>query len=440
METDPDADRAALETLAAWCGRYTPLAAANPLDGLWLDTTGCAHLFRNEAGLAADLAGRLTRNGIPCQLAIAGTSGAAWALARSVSAEKTSVIVPPGEERAALKPLPVACLRLAEPIVVGLRRFGLKTVGDLLHLPRTELTVRFGASVLLRLDQALGAAEEVIVWQRPPQPWESRLAFVEPVATPEDLARMLALLSERLCQRLAEKQLGGHRFVGRFYRVDDAVPQIEIATALPVCDAAYVAKLLGAKLETVDPGFGIETAALVAEEIAPSCPAQNGLLGPNTDASGRLATLVDMLGNRLAPERLWGMVPQESHVPERAVARVPPLAQRRSAWTADPSRPRPVRLLRRPEPIEVIALVPDEPPLSFRWRGALHRVRAASGPERIAVEWWRRTPSSASLGARPETDLVRDYYRVEDVVGSRFWVFRAGLRGGGRWFLHGMFG
>lgn len=306
MEADPDADRAALDTLASWCERYTPLAAADPPDGFWLDITGCAHPFRNEADLAADLVGRLTRKGIPCRFAIAGTSGTAWALARLGSGEKTPAIVPSGEEQAALKSLPVGYLRLAPSTVASLRRLGLKTVSDLLHLPRTELTVRFGGSVLMRLDQALGTAEELIAWQHPPQPWESRLAFAEPIVAPEDLARMLMLLSKHLCQRLAEKQLGGHRFVGRFYRVDDVVPQIEIATALPVCDAIYIAKLLGSKLETVDPGFGIEAVALAAEEIAPFRQAQSGLLGPHTEASGKPAVVVDALGNRLAPERLWG--------------------------------------------------------------------------------------------------------------------------------------
>jgi protein ImuB len=438
-DADPETDRAALEVLASWCERYTPLAAADPPSGLWLDITGCAHLFGGEAGLAADLSGRLKRQAIPCRLAAAGTPGAAWALARSAHGpEDKPIILAPGEERSALAPLPVASLRLEERIASGLRRLGLKTVGDLLHIPRAELAARFGDSVLLRLDQALGAAEEAILWPHPPQPWETRLAFAEPIATPEDLARTLALLSERLCQRLAEKRLGGHRFICRFHRVEGATPRIEVATALPVHDAAYLTKLLNAKLETVDPGFGIEAAVLGAEEVEPFCPAQERLLGPRADASGKLAAVVDTLGNRLAPEHLWGVAPRESHVPEQAVERVPPMAPRRAPWTADPSRPRPVRLLRRPEPIEVTAPVPDDPPLLFRWRGALHRVRAASGPERIATEWWHRSP--AVIGGRPETDLVRDYYRVEDAAGSRFWVFRAGLRNGGRWFLHGLFG
>ena len=438
VEANPEADRVALEALASWCERYTPLVAADLPEGLWLDITGCAHFFRDEAGLAANLARRFTRHGIPCRLAIAGTSGAAWALARSARGE-SPVIAAPGEEQSALEPLPITCLRLAEPAVAALRRLGLKRVVDLLCLPRAELTVRFGALVLLRLDHALGAVEDVIRWRHQPCPWETRLAFAEPIAIPEDLARTLALLSERLCRRLAEKRLGGRRFVCRFYRVDDTVARIDIGTALPVHDPGYLAKLLRAKLEAVDPGLGIEVAALAAEEVAPFCPEQRGLLGPRADASGKLAAVVDVLGNRLTPGRLWGVVPRESHVPERALTRVPPLAPRRSI-KADHSRQRPIRLFSRPEPIEVTAPVPDDPPLAFRWRGALHYVRCASGPERIGAEWWRRSPDPVSPDNRPETDLLRDYYRVEDMAGSRFWLFRAGLRGGGRWYLHGLFG
>ena len=214
------------------------------------------------------------------------------------------------------------------------------------------------------------------------------------------------------------------------------MPQIELATALPVHEPQYLAKLLVAKLETVDPGFGIEVATLAAVEVAPCSPSQHALLGARAEGSGQLAALVDVLGNRLAPEQLWASAPRESHVPERAITRTRPLAAR-PIWPADPSRPRPVRLLRRPEPIQVTAPVPDDPPLAFRWRGALHCVRAAAGPERIAAEWWHGSAQGHSN--RPEPDLLRDYYRIEDASGSRFWVFRAGLNTT-RWFLHGLFG
>ena len=182
------ADEAALARLAAWCERYTPMAAPDPPDGLWLDITGCTAVFASEAELVQDLAARLERNAIPCRLAIAGTTGAAWALAH---AGKDRTILPSGEEKAALADLPVTSLRLDAGTVTGLRRLGLRTVQDLLRIPRAQITARFGALPVLRLDQALGAMEEAIDWPRPPIEWHERLAFVEPIGTPEDLARAL---------------------------------------------------------------------------------------------------------------------------------------------------------------------------------------------------------------------------------------------------------
>jgi protein ImuB len=437
VDADPVADEAALARLAAWCERYTPMGAPDPPDRLWLDITGCTAVFASEAELVQDLATRLERNAIPCRLAIAGTTGAAWALAH---AGKDRTILPSGEEKAALADLPITSLRLDAGTVAGLRRLGLRTVQDLLRIPRAQITARFGALPVLRLDQALGAMEEAIDWPRQPIEWHERLAFVEPIGTPEDLGRALARLAERLCCRLADQDKGGQRFVARFFRVDDVVPRIAVSTALPVRDPAYLHKLLCEKLDTVDPGFGIEVIVLEAEAVAPLPAPQTRLVDVAAqDAGDRLAGVVDTLANRLGTDRVSRVAPYASHVPERAVRRVPPLPVKQPSWVGDPAAPRPIRLLRRPEEIEVIAPVPDDPPIRFRWRGVSHRVRAAAGPERIAAEWWRGKRS----GKRPETDLIRDYYRVEDSDGARFWIFRAGLHAEDRmprWYLHGLFG
>ncbi len=437
VDAEPAADEAALIDLAIWCERYTPMVAAEPPEGLWLDITGCAGVFGSEAKLVQDLANRLERQAIPCRLAVAGTAGAAWALAR---AEEAPSILPSGEEKAALADMPITGLRLDAVTVAGLRRLGLRTMQDLLRIPRAQITARFGALPMLRLDQALGAVEEAIDWPRPPLDWHERLAFAEPIGTPEDLTRALSLLAERLCRRLAEQDKGGQHFVVRFFRVDDAVPQIAASTALPIRDPAYLTKLLREKLEAVDPGFGVEMIALEAAAVAPLSASQARITDlAASDATEQLAGVIDTLTNRLGAERVWRVAPYASHVPERAVQRVAPLPVRRPPWMNDPAAPRPVRLFRPPEPIEVIAPVPDDPPIRFSWRGVSHRVRAAAGPERIAAEWWRGRPSDR----RPETDLIRDYYRVEDTDGARFWIFRAGLHADDRvprWYLHGLFG
>jgi protein ImuB len=437
VEADPVADAAALARLAAWGERYTPMAAPDPPDGLWLDITGCAGIFDNETNMLQDIATRLERDAVPCRLAVAGTTGAAWALAHEGEGE---VVLPPGQEKAALAPLPISSLRLEAGIVVGLRRLGLRTVQELLRIPRGEISARFGASPMLRLDQSLGATEEAIDWPRPPVDWFERLAFAEPIGTPEDLAEALSRLCQSLCKRLAEQDKGGQRFVARFFRVDDLVPRILVSTALPVREPVYLAKLLHEKLETVDPGFGIEVIVLEAESVAPLRMPQARFADMTVaDTTDRLASVIDTLTNRMGSERVWRAVPFASHVPERAVRHDPPLPVKQPSWAADPAVQRPIRLLRRPELIEVIAPVPDDPPIRFRWRGAFHRVRAAAGPERIAAEWWR---GKQATDQRPETDLIRDYYRVEDSDGARFWIFRAGLHAADRmpcWYLHGLF-
>ena len=375
-----------------------------------------------------DLGARLERNRIPCRIAVAATSGSAWALAHGGEGS--------GEEE--LADLPITCLRLEASVVAGLRRLGLRTVKDLLRIPRAQITARFGAMPVLRLSQALGEVEEAIDWPRPSVEWHEQLTFAELIGTPEDLARALGRLAERLCMRLGEQGKGGQRFVARFFRVDDVAPGIVVSTALPVRDPAYLTKLLCEKLDTVDPGFGIEVIALEAENVAPMGVTQTQLMAAR-DLSDGLAGVVDTLSNRLGVDRVSRVVPYASHVPERSVRRAPPLPVKQPAWVNDPASPRPIRLLRRPEEIDVIAPVPDDPPIRFSWRGVAHRVRAAAGPERIAAEWWRGKRSDA----RPETDLIRDYYRVEDSDGARFWIFRAGLHGeeqAPRWYLHGLFG
>jgi len=435
-EATPAEDAAALGRLAEWATRFTPLAAADAPEGLWLDISGCAHLHDDgkgggEAALCDVIARRLAEVGFAARLAVADASGAAWAVARFAAAAPVTVL-PKGSERAALEGLPVGLLRLDDRSVAALRRVGVRTIGALARLPRAEVAARFGPLPVLRLEQALAHAEEAIAWPMPQRPWEEVRRFAEPIASAEDLARALAWLARRLGARLEREGLGARRFVARFLRVDGGVPTIGIATARPVREAVYVLKLLAGKLETVDPGFGVEMVALEALALGPLAAAQAALDGaPDTTAD--LAATLDALIARLGEGALWRPMPLGSHVPERAVGRAGPLTA--VAWPAQlPDRP--LRLFTPPEPIEATAPVPDDPPLLFRWRGRVHRIRAATGPERIAAEWWRRTPDPT----RPLHDFVRDYYRVEDQQGGRFWVFRVGLTGVPRWFVHGVFG
>ena len=438
-EADFIADAAALAKLAAWCDRFSPWVTLYGADGILLDVTGCAHLFGDEAELVCQTVARLARHGIEARAAVADTLGAAWALSRFSSG--AALTVPSGGARQALADLPVAALRLEPEIVALLERLGLARVGELYPLPRAALAARCGESIALRLDQALGLAAEPLS-PLPPQPllW-SRRSCPEPIATAEAIAAALRDLLQHLTRRLGEDGLGARRLSLAAYCIDNRIERIAIGTAFPSRDTRHLSRLFEEKLEHIDPGLGIEDLVLTAESVERLAAAQLGLDGAAArDDGADLAALIDRLVNRLGMRALARPVRRESHIPERAVRFVAPLAEPQTPARWNALQQRPIRLLPRPEPIEAMAPIPDDPPRLFRWRQRAHRVRHADGPERIAPEWWRQDGKTGSGASEPES---RDYYRVEDEAGQRFWLYRAGLYRpdiAPRWFLHGFFG
>ena len=432
-EAAPAEDAAALGRLAGWCLRqFTPLAAACPPDGVWLDVTGCTHLWGGEAGLLDALTARLAEAGIAARAAMADTPGAAHALARHGGTPLTAVAS--CAARQALAPLPAGALRLPPETVLALRTLGFDTIGQLLAAPRAPLAKRFGATVLKRLDQLTGAAPEPIEPAASPSLPRTRQGFPEPIATPDDLARATGLLAHALCDKLAKRGLGASRLDLIFHRIDGARPALRIGTASATRDPAHLTRLLTAQLETIDPGCGIEAMMLTASLTA-RLDARQTLSELCADRTPALAALVDTLMNRLGEDAVFRAAPVESDVPERSVRAVAPLSRGEGMdW---PDRlPRPTRLFTPPRRIEAMALLPDRAPAAFTWRRRAYRVRRADGPERVFGEWWR---DEAEIWA------VRDYFAVEDEAGQRFWLFRrgdgeAGVTGDLTWFLHGMFG
>jgi protein ImuB len=437
---EPEADAEALRRLAAWCLRYTPLVAPAAPDGVWLDVTGCAHLHGGETRLLRDLIVRCEAQGLAARAAIADTPGAAHAIARHEPSSRKAGegrvrVVPIGITKSALAPLPIASLRLPPDTLESLRLLGFERVEQLATVPRAPLTRRFGPLVANRLDQALGTIFEPIVPLVPPDLPQARLTFIEPLLTAEAFAAANATLVHTICAVLEKTGQGARRLDLVFHRVDGSVQPLRIGTARPSRDARHLARLLDEKLERIDPGLGIEAMHLIAVLIDRLPHTQTEAMLPGTEDTGTdVSTLVDRLENRLGSRRVWRAAPVESDVPERSVRHVPAVAPpRRTAWPAD--LPRPVRLLDPPQPVDAMALLPDQPPVAFTWRRVRHRVRRADGPERIAGEWWKRAGEMRS---------VRDYFRVEDEAGQRFWLFRRGdgddpATGDLRWFLHGFF-
>jgi len=473
-------DREALLALAGWLTRYGPASNVDGADGMWVDVSGVPHLFGGEWHLCADLASRLGHLGLTARIALADTLGAAHALARfaSLSPARPWVIAPPGETSAALALLPVAALRLTPEATRLLVRLGLKRIDQLYGLPRAALAARFrelrkrdarqaadvaAATLLLRLDQALGIVREPRSPLVPPPEALSRLAFAEPLLTTEGVEQTLEHLAAMLAAKLEGQGLGARRFRLALYRTDGTVAEAVVGTSRPSRDPRHVRRLMAERLAALDAGFGIDVATLEAGRLEPLSARQIDL--ETTAEPGRdVGTLVDRLASRLGVGhvRIWS--PGASHIPERAETwRAAIDAQREAATHASPPSPRvclrrPPLLLWPPEPISVIAEIPEGAPQHFVWRRLARRIVKSEGPERIAPEWWRH------IGGAGRPPGTRDYYRLEDATGARYWVFREGLYDGledapetepesesgdigpdetdqaPRWFVHGVFG
>lgn len=456
---DPEGDLAALHRLAVLAARrWSPVVALSGEDGLFLDLTGTAHLFGGEKAMARRLVRLLARLGYTARIAIADTPGAAWALARFAMRHKRDdrevALSPPATHAAALAPLPIEALRIEPHHAELLRRLGIETIGQLAAMPRAPLVRRFDAGLATRLLQALGELPEPLDPVVPPEAIAATRRFAEPIQTEEAIAHWLGALVPELTAALEAAGLGASRIELVADRIDGVPQRIRLGLARPSRDPLHLLRLLGRRIESIEPGFGIDALALHVRRALP-LGAEPFTERLDEEAAPDLAPLVDTLATRIGLSRMWRMRPVESDVPERASARMAVLdpPERRGArlkaedvrqldrhpllapW--HPHWPKPARLLHRPERLDhVLAELPDHAPRRFTWRGRPHKVVRADGPERIHGEWWKRAE---------ETHHIRDYFRVEDEEGRRYWLFRRGdgerdVTGDLSWYLHGVFG
>lgn len=437
---DPEADARFLTRLAAMCDRFTPCVALDPPAGLTLDISGCAHLFGGEAALRAQACAKLSRLGLAVRASIAGTPDAAQALARFGQVE----IALPGMDERLVRPLPVAALGVETGTVLALSRAGLKTLGDLADRSSTVLAARFGEALTQRLRRTLGREDARIVPLRPPPECVAERHFAEPLTRAENLEHALSSLLAEVARVLERRGAGGRAFEASFFRSDGAVRRIRVETGHPSRDPGAILRLyrerIDALADPIDPGFGFDAVRLGVPVVEPLDPIQADLDGRAAEHAA-VADLVDRLVTRLGRDRVLRFAARDTHHPEREARLAPAASLAATAtpavlWPApEPGEPpaRPIHLFDPPQLIETLAEVPEGAPLRFRWRRVLHEVTRAEGPERISSEWWRDGPH----------EPTRDYYRIEDAEGRRFWVFRQGLYGRGtdapRWFLHGLF-
>ncbi len=437
IRANAPADLKLLGHVADWCERYTPLVALDPPHGLFLDIAGVSHLFGGEQAMLKEIGRAIAAQGFAVRLAVAGTPEAARALARHAP----GTIVTPSGEAQAVAALPIEALNTDPLILHALRRAGLVTIGQVASRTRHERAARFGKGFITLLDGTLGKGRTPVTPRTPIPDLMAERRFAEPIVNENDIAATLLGLGESLAQVLESRGQGARVIEASFFRADGQMRRIEIQTGEATRDAKTVLRLFRQKLDALtdplNPGFGFDLIRLSAS-LAQSVEAEH--VSFDTNAADRdIKILVDNLSARFGAPRVMRFQPQDTHIPEAAAVAVP-------AQHADPDRfawqplrlpeeapRRPLRLFAKPEPIAVTAEVPDGPPLQFQWRRARHSVVQAEGPERIAMEWWRHA----------EPQPTRDYYRVEDERGRRFWLYRDGLYArevaASRWYVHGLF-
>lgn len=432
----PEKDRAALPKLAHWCTRFSPYVAPWPeseeragASGILLDITACDHLFGGEAAMLKTVLAALSGLGFTARGCIAGTIGTAYALSKF--GREKEVIVPEGKIATAIAPLPVRALRISDKTAATLKHLGLATIGHLLPLPRAPLTQRFGKFLNDRLDQALGSAGESFSPLLPHVPYRAHTVLAEPISSQEHILKLAGKLAADLAPSLERDGKGAQALMLTLFRVDGELTELRIRLARPSRDAAHIVKLFSLKLDALaegyDAGFGFEAARLDVVETGAMRLAQSGLAAdPHAENDAKLSLLIDHLGSRLGLENVQRIYPRDTHIPERAFALKP--AAHATSWDDDDVPLRPLLMLPCAEPADVTAMVPEGPPLQFRWRGVHYQVANAEGPERIRGEWWR------------EQNRARDYYTVEDEAGRRFWLYRDGPYGASaQWFVHGVY-
>ena len=412
-------EAAALACLRRWAGRYAPMVGTDGIDGLMADISGVPHLFGGEEDLRDDLQARLERAGLHAASAIAGTRGAAHALARHGGG-----IVADGRLAIGIGHLPVRALRVDFETADALARVGLSRIADLIPLPRAPLARRFGQGLALRLDQALGAQAEPVAAEPDAPHFGVRMTLPEPIGLQSDVMAGLTRLLDRLCAKLAQHRMGARRLRLELRRVDRGTAQVEIGLARPMRDPVRIAALFAKGVDEIDSGFGIDALRLTATLTEALAPEQIGG-GPTIRHEDALADLISSLGNRIGFDRVLRLLPATSLIPERSFLLAPAAYSSPEPLTNRTGPQRPITLF-PPEPVTAAS---GTPPASFRWRRMPFTTMRATGPERIAPEWWLDDPAWRSG--------MRDYWRIETQEGPRLWLFTTPQSGD--WYMQGEF-
>ena len=428
-------DKKTLLYLAKWCNQYSPwISDSDPTlslesggsSGLWLDATGCSHLFGGEKMMLSNMVKRIEGLGFSARTAIADTPGCAWAVARFAKSKQSYITVPPGKTQSALAPLPIAALRLSPVTIQALYEIGIKCIADLTNVPRAPLSARFEEAINTQLDAVLGKTKEPLSPILPKIPLIAQLDFAEPIGNREDIVEAISLILQDLCSKLEQSGHGARQLILTLYQSDKSSTCITVGTAQANRNPVHLANLFENHLEKIDPGFGIEKMTLTTPITDPMKAIQANFQDKKK-VKEKTVALIDRLSNRLGADNVLQANHHKSYIPER-VSNFVPISKENSFKINKKAleNPRPLRLLRPAERIKIITKNIGGPPISFCWRRIVYHSHRYEGPERIAPEWWLS-----------KLNMTRDYYRIENESGQRFWLYKEGEA---KWFLHGIFG
>ncbi|PTT02477.1 nucleotidyltransferase [Pedobacter sp. HMWF019] len=429
LDDKPGRTAKLLKGIGEWCVRYSPIVMIDDFsfDGLIMDVSGCTHLWGGEREYLKEIVSRLKSKGYTVRLAIADTAGTAWAISRFGS---VTPLVAPGKHSDALLSLPPEALRLPEIILNKLRKLGFYQIKSFMGMPRSVLRRRFGEEFLVRLGQALGTVDEIITPLQVPVLFQERLHSLEPIRTRSGIEVAIIRLLENLCLRLQNEGKGLRTGILTCYRIDGKIIRIDIGTSGATHSISHLFKLFELKIEQIRPALGIELFVMEATKVDEVIPGQEVLWSGQPGLKDQsVIRLLDRVASKVGAGVIHRYIPAMHYWPERSAKRSVLITEMpETEWRLD--KPRPTELLKQPDPIEVMALIPDHPPKFFIYKGLKHLVVKADGPERIEREWWL------------DEGEHRDYYQVEDEQGQRYWLFRSGHYGSQQryqWFIHGFF-
>lgn len=440
---DKDKDREMLHHLARWAWRYSPRTGVDS-DGLgiWIDMTGASHLRGGVQSALADMLHRLQQAELVVRGAAATDYAAAWALAHFHADADTAISCFGGyaERSQMLDQLDIQALRLEPDSVSGLIRSGLRQTGDIRHIGRRDLAMRFGMDVIMRLEQLYQGRAEKLIPIRSLPPVHVSITAAEPICGSEPVAQMVQSLITDMAAMLMQQEKQARRFEIGWQRSDGSVGMLHFQLSRPSNDIQIISRLCRDAPQHIQAEFGLDYGWMKAEGLVDDRPV-TAMLGTDPDALAEIELdyLIDALAARLGPDKVQRAIPEPSWQIEKAEQRVAFAAadNKHHDWEVMPAQtlkaPRPVRLLSPAEAVQTISVLPDHPPHLLKWRKKHWKVIQATGPERIGPAWWDHTAQNS---------LSRDYYRLQLEEGPRIWVYREGLAERGdplRWYMQGFF-